>query len=371
MAGIFDDSFASTLGRSKTKHGKWDYVNPFASNFMPYRVGGDLMETTEGILRMAAFSKYYDPDYPMLSSRLGHTMANMVHFDYNATSEWDDKIKAFMPFWTWTKNNVPLQFRMLMTQPRWINMYEKSRRAWNEGQRDEDDPYWNFKASNGWVMPFDRNDETGWAQAIWNPDLPMMDILELPLFAGRQDLSVASVQPGLSSDAVNPVLWSKMATQMMGPLISLPADIYDKERETSELGAKGRIAPVGINALANVFNVGSETPQGDRRLPAFTSNLVTTLFPFYMEYADMLGIPANSPYRKANQGFLPSEVEQAEEGLDQVGRSAQVVGSRIASGFGLKWYTPKDVFFELREIETFVENMDFARRVGQSPPSGG
>jgi hypothetical protein len=64
-------------------------------------------------LRFAAFIEGYEK----YGSRwAGEDLATMLHFDYQDLSDAERSIKRFVPFYTWTRNNVPLQLRAAFTQ---------------------------------------------------------------------------------------------------------------------------------------------------------------------------------------------------------------------------------------------------------------
>lgn len=64
-------------------------------------------------LRFAAFIEGYE----RYGSRwAGEDLATMLHFDYQDLSDAERSIKRLVPFYTWTRNNVPLQLRALVTQ---------------------------------------------------------------------------------------------------------------------------------------------------------------------------------------------------------------------------------------------------------------
>jgi hypothetical protein len=53
-------------------------------------------------------------------------------FNYTERSHGDTFARAAMPFWMWTKNNLPLQIQGMMQQPRFYSTYAKIKDTFNE-----------------------------------------------------------------------------------------------------------------------------------------------------------------------------------------------------------------------------------------------
>jgi len=47
-----------------------------------------------------------------------------IHFDYTQVSEFDEKAKRYIPFWTFTSRNMPLQVTQMWMRPRIYNRYQ-------------------------------------------------------------------------------------------------------------------------------------------------------------------------------------------------------------------------------------------------------
>ena len=78
------------------------------------RIFNDWSQNSEVFLRFAAFVSGWRR-YQNLDSAMDLTY--MLHFDYQDLSNAEVWLKRFMPFYTWTRNNVPLQFRSLFIAP--------------------------------------------------------------------------------------------------------------------------------------------------------------------------------------------------------------------------------------------------------------
>lgn len=64
-------------------------------------------------------------------------MVSKYLFNYNIQSNADKAIRTVVPFWTWTKNNLPLQIQGMMQQPRYYETYQRVREAFNADVPDQ------------------------------------------------------------------------------------------------------------------------------------------------------------------------------------------------------------------------------------------
>lgn len=98
-SGVVEERFRRTI--------KFMLLNPMQSRL------NDASQGSEMFLRFAAFIEGYE----RYGSRwAGEDLATMLHFDYQDLTDAERSIKRLMPFYTWTRNNVPLQLRALVTQ---------------------------------------------------------------------------------------------------------------------------------------------------------------------------------------------------------------------------------------------------------------
>lgn len=67
--------------------------------------------------------------------------ANQVRtylFNYNELTNADRGMRVIVPFWNWTKRNIPLQLRLLMENPKFILNTDRMRHLFNDGEKGED-----------------------------------------------------------------------------------------------------------------------------------------------------------------------------------------------------------------------------------------
>lgn len=183
-----------------------------------------LMQTVENRLRMPLF----------LDRRLkGDTAQEATewvfkfHFDYapeGLTSFEKNWMKRFIPFYRWTRGNVPLQLEQMLKQPGKYAGIEKTRQAIS-GEKGQEE----FQYLPEWMreqLTF-RIGETG-GQSLWMQlDLPLEDIAKLPINKSGMREMVGMLSPFLKfpietytnqnlyfgSEIVNPDLPPEMQTE--------------------------------------------------------------------------------------------------------------------------------------------------------------
>jgi hypothetical protein len=69
-------------------------------------------------------------------------------FNYNEMTNADRKMRMVMPFWNWTKRNIPLQMKNLMEHPAIALNFERSKAQVNKGQKGED-----WQKDSGYKIP--------------------------------------------------------------------------------------------------------------------------------------------------------------------------------------------------------------------------
>lgn len=93
-------------------------------------------------------------------------------FDYGDLTDFDKSVKKFVPFWTWTKNNVPLQLKMLAQAPIRYRNLAYLKQAIAGGQIDPNSPDW-WNQQDVWQSKF--KDKAGNNLAV-SMGLPYSDL---------------------------------------------------------------------------------------------------------------------------------------------------------------------------------------------------
>jgi hypothetical protein len=151
-------------------------VNPVKSNLPRYA-----MEFVEDRIRGPLFLRGLKEG---LSPEDAAKNVFKFHFDYapmtGFTNFERNVMKRIIPFYTWTRNNIPLQLEMMMKQPgKYANLEKLRQSMFTEKQEVEfkELPEW-MQESFAFPLPWkDEMGKTLWAQL----DIPLEDINKLPL----------------------------------------------------------------------------------------------------------------------------------------------------------------------------------------------
>ena len=316
--GILGEGFArGDLGvevpRGKGAVKLRDRLNPASGDFVPVRnFGQPTMRSIEDFLRLATFYRWHDE----LGAAGARDMVNMVHFNYTQLSEMDLKVKKFVPFWVWTKNNVGLQLRLLMERPDIVTKYGHAMRAIedNFGGDEEQWPINQYRSPFAADLGIQMGDDERWARLLFDPDLPLTDL--------------SIVDSPFSLD-----FWSNSLGNMLGPHVTMPL----RFNEQNDWGSGN--APVGWNTVLRGLDMvglydARVSAQGDVQVGYGSRNLQRTLFPVISEYAGILGV-RNDPEALLRQGIT------SEDGIS-LGERALGGLTFLGRGLGVQASTPND-----------------------------
>lgn len=126
-----------------------------------------LGDTTDNWSRIAHYIHVKDASG---SSEIAANSVRKYLFAYGENTSADRAIRLVVPFWTWTKNNIPLQLEQIMKQPRYYQTYLKLQDASYESQGEDRMDQ----------APFIRDDyfKTPWG-TFRNPRAPVSDLSNL------------------------------------------------------------------------------------------------------------------------------------------------------------------------------------------------
>jgi hypothetical protein len=101
-----------------------------------------------------------------LSRDLAATSVRKHLFNYNELTGADKLLKTMVPFWNWTKNNIPLQLTTLLRQPRYAATYERLReQTLGDSKEDPNSPDWLLE-----------NYARVGQSSFYNPRVPVQDL---------------------------------------------------------------------------------------------------------------------------------------------------------------------------------------------------
>ena len=347
-SGVLGTSFSGTsLQHLKAPTRLRTKLNPASSQNAVFQAGGRFMETSEDFLRAAAFIANYNPAKPA-TALTAKALTLVAHFDYNDLTSLERSIKRFAPFFTWTRNNVPLQLRTMFERP---GIYTKYRHftANLEAQFgvDEDQAGNKYRsgiaASVGNLFSLGEGSEF-WANAVFDPDLPFRDVEEL----------LNSV------DEDGPFGVLDWAIQSLSPVLTAPVDLAGSQDYQV-------VAPTGLAGILRFFD--SITP-GQLTEPALDGSILVSprtrdignlLLPFLNEYTELAGVAPSSAAARSQLGY------DATDGISTP-ESFRASGLRLLRSIGLGMDTPEDQYSASNDAiyRTIDEIIDRAYRSGDA-----
>jgi len=314
MSGFSSTEFRKLTAGQKRERLAWMKVNDI-DDFVLTRMGSRFMESIEDLLRVSLYARYFDPAKPA-SRYMAKEMVNATHFDYVNLTPLETKLKSFIPFFVWTRRNLPRQIQLAVENPRYVQKYRAMMQSMNDNLGGEDpanlpegDSFSAFAAgTNYYVNP----NTPFWARVMIDPDLPIQDLINLP-----------SPNVGSLVDYAN---------ELLGPHISTLVNV-NEQREFGDVNA-----PAPFNAvLKSLAAVGlyDETMEGDVRMPYFMRSILETALPFGREIIDPLTGGPSDPNRQQRLG-----ISEDDGTLEAMLKNIAGVG---LSGVGVKLTSPADV----------------------------
>ncbi len=156
-----------------TKGAQW--WNPLSTEFAPIAAGRKLGEAIEVNARMAHFI-----DRLVRGDTAEKARESVVKylFDYGELTQFEkEAVRRIVPFYTWTRKNIPLQLEALLTKPgkfAQVGRVQEAIETAAGGKELEEQPRW-VRESGAVVTPI--TDENG--RLILSPRMPYEDIAKL------------------------------------------------------------------------------------------------------------------------------------------------------------------------------------------------
>lgn len=98
-------------------------------------------------------------------------------FNYNEMTNADRKMRFAIPFWNWTKRNIPLQLQNLMERPSIALNYERSKQAIDKNQQGAD-----WQKDTGFKLPF-----MDWYTSVASPTDDLKQFMHPEQFLGSMN----------------------------------------------------------------------------------------------------------------------------------------------------------------------------------------
>ena len=343
LSGFVSSEFRNPLtGIQKRNRMKFlNFMDP--EDFVATRVGGRVMESIEDVARASLFLEYFEEGVEG-SAQMAREMVHAVHFDYSNLTPLETKIKSWIPFFVWTRRNLPRQLEMMVERPGLIERYRHMMQAMNDNLGGDSDPNAptgdNFSAYAAGTS-FYVNDQTPfWARMMIDPDLPTSDLLQIP-----------NPNPGEIADFAN---------NLLGPHVSGLFDL-NSQREFGDVNAPAAMQPItkGLAAIG-MFD---ETLDGDVRIPYWLRTIQETALPFTRDLVDPFTGGPSDPNRQQRLG-----ISQDDKGLES---SLKNIIASLGRGVGAKFNTPVDVraaaYRSQTDLDALIKSL---RGSGDLPPGG-
>jgi hypothetical protein len=171
--------------------------NPLSSEFGLVRGTRKMNESMEDLFRTNVFidqlKKGYSPDDAAKN-------VNKVLFDYTDLTDFERQVKKFLPFYTWTRKNIPLQAANLVKQPGKYAAIPKGTRAVQEGTGSNEIP---SEAVSEWMLqnlPVKIGKDKVFLLKNWLPQGDIADLLNLGRILEKPSEMVSPVAGKLATE---------------------------------------------------------------------------------------------------------------------------------------------------------------------------
>jgi hypothetical protein len=139
----------------------------------------DMAQSSEVFLRFSAFLDGYQK-FGDLDAAMSKVYA--LHFNYGDLGPGEEWLRRFMPFYTWTRNNVPLQLRSVIMQPGKIQKAMRAQQAAQGILTAEGEDAWLNEVMPEWISEkggFITSIGKGASKLALTPNLPYQQLNEL------------------------------------------------------------------------------------------------------------------------------------------------------------------------------------------------
>jgi len=130
-----------------------------------------------------------------------------LHFDYGQLSKFEQSTaKRLIPFYTWTRNNLPLQMQLLAQNPKKFNRMMTIKRNMELGGPEDKNVADYMLEPYGFKLPFKINDSV----TYFTPDLPLQDLIRMDPTAEGGKRALEQVVSGTTPFIKAPIeFWAK------------------------------------------------------------------------------------------------------------------------------------------------------------------
>jgi len=283
----------------------------------------DMGQSSELFLRYAAFldgmAKYGDVNTAM-------DRVYLLHFNYQDLSGAEQKIRRLVPFYTWTRNNVPAQFRLLIMKPGKIQRFMYANQEFQN----------QFSSDDAWmqqVLPEFIVNQDGFASRFKFGGNNIAMFLKLP-YEDLNRLFTPTGMPKLQEIA-----------SMLGPATKTPLEVATGTNLSTGQTANpaGESVPGYYNIFAPLGLIKSTT-DGDTKANSKLVRFMNDIFPF-LGTAERTAAAA-ATFIPGTQPNLLFSQNQQNAGLSNL---LNVTGIGGAGGFSTTTLTPATFSAEINK----------------------
>lgn len=281
--------------------------------------------------RFSSFARAYE-EYGNLDVAL--QISDLYHFNYDNLSDAEKAVRRFVPFYAWTRNNVPLQIRAMMLQPAKINRFLYA------------------QEEAGKVIGPDKDDQ--WLNAVLPSYIAEVGGFATGLEVGAGNLAYSTRLPFSDVDRLFRAGALPVNMRELGNLIG-PAAMPLQLLQGTSPATGAAFNPMGVEAPGYLkwlqyTGIGQRGKEGEYRLPEPLFYALTETIPFFgtaergvsglAALVDLAG--AESVAGALNQ--IPSRAS-AEKGLSNL---LNFTGVGAALGGSFSTLTPRAINAEVR-----------------------
>jgi hypothetical protein len=261
------EELTSPAGKGYQRFVDFMLTNPYQTRM------NDLAQNSELFLRFGAFvdtiKKYDDVN-------LAFDRVNLLHFDYADLSEAEQTIRRLVPFYTWTRNNVPAQLRAMVLEPGKIKKWLYAQQEFKAMLEDDEDSWYEQ------MLPEYLQDVGGFVSRLAGEGGNIAFGSRLPFDDINRLFKVGGFPVNLREGA-----------KMIGPATTLPyAMIAGVNPDTgAAFGSEGLEATGYQAVLAQLPFLGKTGREGDRRLRETVGYAITEALPQVSFIDRVLSVP--------------------------------------------------------------------------------
>ncbi len=288
------------------------FKNPLSPDFAPIRASRRVGNTVETHLRGAVA---YDVMKRGGSPEDAIDAINKFHFDYNDLSNFEaGTARRLIPFYTWTRKNLPLQLEMMVRKPGKYVKYAHVKRNVELGTEEEGIVPSYFGELSAIRTPWGKNDGS---RQYLTPDLPFQQIAKtfdlgqllssvnpiikapLELQAGKQFFSDVPFTEGL-----------KPAPTAWGPLLPVLGAVgYAKKSKSGEWMISDKTAYLVEQGMPLLGRARRLAPSEERYQQRVTSSWLSTIFGIGIRTNTLQGQESELRRRSGNLDTKLKELE--------------------------------------------------------------